>query len=207
MKSEIRSREIIEYFNNLGPVWDEHVGNDNERRENIRTVFNMIDLRPGYRVLDVGSGNGVLLPVIEEKIGAEGAITAVDSAPSMIERAKQLHTAYRNIEYMAGIIEDISFEPESYDAVLCFAVFPHISNKVKALQNFNRLIKPGGLLYIFHLADTASLNSFHSSLNSPVRHDLLPEREELTSMIELSGFVVKRYIDRTGLNFVESVKC
>jgi len=207
MKSEINNREIIEYFNNLGPSWDEHVGNDSERRKSIRKVFEMIDLKPGYRVLDVGSGNGVLIPIIEEKIGPGGVITAVDSAQSMIDRARQLYSEYDNIEYVTSIVEEMDSEPETYDAVLCFSVFPHIADKRKALQNFNRMIKTGGRLYIFHLSDTASLNSFHSSLNSPVRHDMLPGREELTSMIELSGFVMKNYIDRTGLNFVESEKC
>lgn len=207
MKSEIRNREIIEYFNNLGPTWDEHVGNDSERRETIRNVFDMIDLKPGHRVLDVGSGNGVLIPVIEEKIGPRGVITAVDSAPSMISRAKQLYGMYSNIEYMTGIIEEMDFEPELFDAILCFSVFPHIGNKMKALQNFNGMIKPDGLLYIFHLADTASLNSFHSSLNSPVRHDMMPGREEIFSMIALSGFAVLDYIDRPGLNFIVSKKC
>jgi ubiquinone/menaquinone biosynthesis C-methylase UbiE len=206
MKPE-QANDKAAYFNNLGHRWDQVVGNNAERQNEIRNIFKMIRLRPGDRVLDVGCGNGVLFRAIEESVGVNGSITALDAAPAMLEKAKELHAEYSNIKYVAGTIEDMDIAHVPYDAVLCFAVFPHIEDKVRALNILRGSIKPDGRLYLFHLSDTKSLNRFHKNLDSPVKGDVLPEKDELVDMLQRSGFSVITYIDRDGLNFTESLPC
>ncbi|MFH0977403.1 MAG: class I SAM-dependent methyltransferase [Spirochaetota bacterium] len=197
----------INYFNKLGSNWDEVVGNNSERIDQLRDVFKMIELKTGDRVLDVGCGNGVLFPLIEEKIGADGIITALDPAESMILRAKKLYPDYINIDFIIKSIEFADLKISYYDAIICFAVFPHIEDKMHALSLFRRALKNSGKLYIFHLSDTKSLNEFHSSVNGPVCKDMMPEQNELENMQCNSSFTLIKYIDKKKLNFIECGTC
>jgi demethylmenaquinone methyltransferase/2-methoxy-6-polyprenyl-1,4-benzoquinol methylase len=195
--------ERLKYFNDLGPRWDEVVGNDADRRARIAEVFGWLDIQRGDRVLDAGTGNGVLLPFIAEKTGREGAITAVDAAQTMVERARALYSANSTIEFVTGTLENIDLPSYHYNVILCFAVVPHLDNVLLAFRNLHRALDPKGVLYIFHLNDTRTLNEFHRGLDAPVKHDMLPDEAELRALLKDSGFTVVRYIDRPGLNFVE----
>ncbi len=200
-------KDKIKYFNALAHRWDESVGNDEERHGVLDKVFDSMRLRPGDSVLDAGCGNGVLFRHIETRIGEGGSITALDIAPAMIERARKLHGDLKNIRYHVGDIADAPFREGEFDAVLCFAVIPHVDDIAGFLLHLRRIIKPDGVLYIFHLADTKRLNDFHSGLDAPVRHDMLPYRDELQSLLNGAGFSMTEYIDMPGLNFVESRPC
>jgi demethylmenaquinone methyltransferase/2-methoxy-6-polyprenyl-1,4-benzoquinol methylase len=196
-----------DYFNELAPSWDEKVGNDETRHAALARVFDRIEIPEGGRVLDAGCGTGVLFRHIIEKTGSGGMITAVDYAPAMLDRARELHPDYENIDYRAGDAASLDLEENFYDTILCFAVLPHVEDKGRFLATLRHAIRDDGRLYIFHLADTATLNSFHSGLNAPVRGDLLPERRELEELLTASGFSPVVYIDEKGLNFSESRPC
>lgn len=76
-----------EFFDHLAPTWD-----DNEvlsTPDKVRFVLGFMNLKPGQSVLDLGTGTGVLLPYIAEKIGTAGHITAVDYSAGMLSRAKK----------------------------------------------------------------------------------------------------------------------
>lgn len=197
-------RDKICYFNELSPRWDEVVGNDESRTAQLREVFSLISIKAGDTVIDAGCGTGILFPLIEEHIGPEGTIIAIDAASKMLEEAKKKHASVRNIRYLVSTLEDAALLPKSADAILCFAVFPHIEDKAQALAKCREALKENGMLYIFHLSDTKSLNEFHHNLEAPVRHDCMPERDELEELFSRTRFRLTRYIDRPQLNFVEA---
>ena len=194
-----------EYFSEMGPDWDNIVGNDDERIRTLAGLLEMIKPGIGDVVLDVGCGNGVLIPLIEEYIGSQGRIIAVDPAEGMIEAARKKHGHFGNVKFLVGLIEELYILENHADLILCFAVFPHIDDKRTALRRFREILKPDGKLYIFHVSDTRTLNEFHSGLDAPVRDDLMPGRESLDRMLKEASFLLDTYIDRTGLNFVRAL--
>ncbi len=202
---ESKNSSKTDYFSEIGHDWDNIVGNDDDRVRAIGEVFHMIDMAQNNTVLDVGCGNGVLIPIIQPYIGNNGKIIAVDAAAGMIETAKKKHAHFGNIQFRVGSVETIDLPENHVDVVLCFAVFPHIDNKEAALARFYEILKPGGALYIFHMSDTRSLNDFHDALDAPVSGDHMPERDELETMLKKASFTMDRYIDKEGLNFVKAI--
>lgn len=205
MKDEDGHKGKVAYFDRMGPLWDETTGNYGERRLKLNEVFGLIRLRPGDRVLDAGCGNGILFDFIEERVGPEGILHAIDPAPAMIARAREKYSHYDNISYQTEPVERALLPDDFYECILCFASFPHFDDKSEALRLLRRCAGMDARLYIFHLSDTKTLNDFHGGLDSPVRHDRMPGREELEKMLAGAGFRLEEYIDRTGLNFAGAV--
>ncbi|HDQ06185.1 MAG TPA: class I SAM-dependent methyltransferase, partial [Candidatus Bathyarchaeota archaeon] len=85
------------------------------------------------------------------------------------------------------IIEEGAFPAESFDAVICFGVFPHLENKEKALQNINHTLKPRGKLVIAYALSSEELKTHHNTVSSAVVHDVLLEEAEMKQLLEQTG--------------------
>jgi demethylmenaquinone methyltransferase/2-methoxy-6-polyprenyl-1,4-benzoquinol methylase len=147
--TDIKITDRIQYFNGLGSRWDETVGNDDARRARIAEIFGRLASKHGDRVLDAGTGNGVLLPFIEERIGAEGSVLALDPAGAMLERAKALYSRFSNIDYLVSSLRGRIARAHSTHPVFCRR--PHLLRHGKAFRNLRGAIRDDGALYIFHL--------------------------------------------------------
>jgi ubiquinone/menaquinone biosynthesis C-methylase UbiE len=74
-----------------------------------------VDVKPGERVLDVGTGTGALAVRLAR---AGAAVTGVDFAPALIETAKRLASEEGiSIRYEVGDAESLPYEDASYDVV------------------------------------------------------------------------------------------
>ncbi|MCL2026352.1 MAG: class I SAM-dependent methyltransferase [Leptospirales bacterium] len=193
------------YFNLLARDWDDMANGASS--EALPPVFDRINCPQGGKVLDAGCGTGVLFPHILKKIGVAGELVAVDCAAEMINTASEKFHAVKNISYRTAYVEELNEASSSFDAIIAFAMFPHVEDKLSALKKFRLLLKETGRLYIFHLSDTASLNEFHGSLSSPVCHDIMPGKDSLEGIMKEARFEIKEYIDHTGLNFIEAWPC
>ena len=193
------------YFNHLARTWDDMANSANDGM--LALVFERIDCPQGGKVLDAGCGTGVLFPHIFKKIGTAGELIAVDCAAEMIKTASEKFCTTENIVYRTAYVEELNEAPSSFDAIIAFAMFPHVEDKLSALRKFRLLLKETGRLYIFHLSDTAALNKFHGSLSSPVRNDIMPGKDTLEDIMRNARFEIKEYVDHTGLNFIEARPC
>ena len=103
----------------------------------------------GQRVLDLGTGTGVL-PRNLYQYGAKW--TGTDISPEQIEQAKLLSEAEnKNIEYLAVSTEDIDLPKESFDVITacqCFWYFDH----ERVMPKLAELLEPEGKLVILYMA-------------------------------------------------------
>jgi trans-aconitate methyltransferase len=98
-------------------------------------VVELLDPKPGERILDLGCGDGVLT----EEIAALGAkVVAVDAAPDMVAAAKA-----RGLDARVVPGQSLAFDGE-FDAVFSNAALHWMRPQEAVLDGVRRALKPGG---------------------------------------------------------------
>jgi ubiquinone/menaquinone biosynthesis C-methylase UbiE len=185
------------YFNEHADKWDSrfHTPNLSSFLEKLVPQFG---LEHGQNILDVGTGTGILIPYLIKAVGPAGSVTAIDYSENMIQICKTKHSHLKNVNVELQDIEEDAFPAESFDAAICFGLFPHLENKEKALQNINHLLKAGSNLIIAHALSSEELKAHHNNASSAVVHDVLPEEAEMKQLLEQIGFTKISIKDEPG---------
>ncbi len=110
--------------------------------------FHLADLKPGERVVDLGSGSGLDAFFAALKVGDRGHIVGIDMTDEQLAKAEALRVTGRvqNITYQKGYIQAVPAEDESFDAVISNGVINLSPDKNKVFREAARLLKPGGRL-------------------------------------------------------------
>jgi SAM-dependent methyltransferase len=100
-------------------------------------------LRAGERVLDLGCGTGLSLPLLRERVGPAGRVVGIEQCPEMIERARRrvAQHRWRNVELVTASAEDARW-PGLADAAM-FHFTHDILREPLALANVLRHLRPG----------------------------------------------------------------
>jgi len=103
-------------------------------------------IRPGHRVLDVGSGAGTDAIIAARMVGETGRVYALDLTPAMRRKlqATLSMAAIDNVEILAGNAEQIPLPEASVDVVTSNGVLNLVPDKRGAIAEIFRVLKPGG---------------------------------------------------------------
>jgi ubiquinone/menaquinone biosynthesis C-methylase UbiE len=145
-------------------------------------------LRPGEKVLDVGTGTGILIPYILKY--RPSAIHACDIAEKMLERVK--HKFPRVIIHL-GDISDLPLPDDGLDVAFINGCFSNILDKAKSLDNLYRLLRPKGRLIISHPMGRNFIVELKQ--HTPFHLDLLPDEAEAKELLAQYDFEVLEFRD------------
>src|SRR5215207_7078814 len=108
------------------------------------------DLRPGERVLDLGSGGGIDVLLSAKRVGPTGYVYGVDMTTEMLDlaRTNAAQAGATNVEFVKGTIEDVPLPDGSVDVVISNCVINLSVDKPKVLAEMFRLLAPGGRIGI-----------------------------------------------------------
>ena len=107
-------------------------------------------LRPGERVLDLGSGGGIDVLLSARRVGDTGFAYGVDMTDEMLElaRANAARAGATNVEFLEGTIEEVPLPDASVDVVISNCVINLSVDKPKVLAEMYRVLVPGGRIGI-----------------------------------------------------------
>ncbi|EFR00883.1 hypothetical protein MGYG_03886 [Nannizzia gypsea CBS 118893] len=169
-----------------GTIWPFPLSAAQRRME--EKVYNKLGLKPGARVLDAGAGSAYVAMYMARK----GLIVdAIDITPFHVEDAKQNVKAHGLQDKVTVSFDDYhnltQFADNSFDGVYTMETFVHADDSMRVLQNFYRILKPGGVL-VHHendiIHDLEGVRETSRLWHTP---NTLP-RGELSQSLETAGF-------------------
>jgi phosphatidylethanolamine/phosphatidyl-N-methylethanolamine N-methyltransferase len=112
-----------------------------------KAVVQALNLRAGDRVLEVGVGTGLSLPLYPRDV----KITGIDLSREMLEKARRRveRRHLPNIEALHEMdAESMTFPDASFDKIVAMYVLPVVENPHKLLQELHRVCRPDGDIFI-----------------------------------------------------------
>jgi ubiquinone/menaquinone biosynthesis C-methylase UbiE len=142
-----------------------------DQRLQIDRVMDLLHVKPGSTVADIGAGGGWFSVRAARRVGPKGRVIAEDINPKFIasiqQRAQREHLA--NIVPLLGTPDDPKLTPDSLDAALMLKVYHEIAHPLLVLANLRAALKPGAR---FGIIDRNGNGSDHGLKESIVREEV-----------------------------------
>jgi SAM-dependent methyltransferase len=106
----------------------------------------LAELKPGERVLDLGSGGGIDVLLSAKRVGPAGFAYGLDMTDEMLALAERnrVEAGVENVRFLKGVIEAIPLPDESVDVVISNCVINLSADKGQVLREAYRVLSPGG---------------------------------------------------------------
>ena len=112
-----------------------------------KAVLDALKLKPGDRVLEVGVGTGISLPLYPREV----RITGIDVSREMLERARArvARAKLPNVEALLEMdAEAMTFPDASFDKVVAMYVVSVVPRPARLLEELHRVCRPDGEIFI-----------------------------------------------------------
>lgn len=167
--------------------------------ERLERIVAAAEIAKKDAVLDVGSGTGILIPLIQTYEPA--LIYACDLSGKML---KQLHQHYPGVETILSDVRDLSLPDAGIDVVIINACYPNIVDKAAAFTNIARMMKPGGRMVISHPMGKSFIDALREKAPFPL--DQFPQESEARELFKPYGFDIHTFVDRPRLYLLAATK-
>lgn len=110
----------------------------------------LLDVRPGMKVLDVGCGLGLDLPALAERVGPQGMVVGLEPDYALLEEARRVATGRLNIIVARGEAEALGSlgGSEHFQRVRADWILQQVTYPRAAVAEMWRVLEPGGLLML-----------------------------------------------------------
>jgi len=170
--------------------------------------FGLADIKPGERVLDLGSGSGMDVFIAALKAGTSGSVIGIDMTDAQLVKTIRLAEKkdYKNVVFQKGYIEDFDFEPESVDLVISNGVINLSAEKEKVFDRIASILIAGGRMAISDIVTEAQMPdsiTCNSTLWAACIGGAM-QQDDYYHIIKKLGMKVTRVIENTQYGFISN---
>lgn len=158
---------------------------------------------PFSSVLDAGCGTGAILETLKKDY-PDVRLTGIDLSGKMVEVAKR--KALSGIDFLQGDCENLPFEPNSFDAVLCSQSFHHYPHPEDFFASVQRVLRPGGRLILRDMTGPAAARWLFNHIEIPLINLLLKKGDvkvygkgDIEALCQGAGLTLASFERRKGL--------
>lgn len=152
----------------------------------IRELHGLSRLPAGKKILEIGCGNGIGTRFIDEYFKpSEFIATEYDESLVDVARSKNPDS---QVQIEAGNAADMRFADGEFDSVIGLSVIHHIPNWEEALDEIQRVLKPGGLLIIKEL----SIDTFETPFGKIARRFVEHPYEDMFTKSEFFDYLKQK---------------
>jgi arsenite methyltransferase len=164
-------------------------------------VLQALGLRPGERVLDVGSGPGFLAADMAVAVGDLGRVRGIDISEGMIAISQRRCVNLTQVEFQVGTATRLPSPESGFDVAVSTQVYEYLSDidLPRALSELYRVLRPGGRALIldtdgdslvWHSTDPMRMKRVFEAWSEHCADFHLPRR--LSSRLVQAGFRIHR---------------
>jgi arsenite methyltransferase len=167
--------------------------------EQRREVLRLLAPAAGERVLDIGSGPGLLAGELAAAVGPTGRVCGVDVSADMLAlaQARDLPAGSAPVEYLSAQVERLPYPDDTFDLAVSTQVLEYVPDVKAALAEAYRVLRPGGRLLlldtdwdsiVWHSRDAGRMRRVLAAWDQHLVDPYLPRT--LTGGLRGAGFTV-----------------
>lgn len=212
-------KEIVNYYetteSRLGYSWltwdskhfgyyplDGKVVSEKKAQENmVELLIKKLQPRKNDKILDAGSGRGVVACLMAQKYQA--SVTGVDIVPFEIQKAKKSAQKLKISDQVNFLLSDYSktgFSNDSFDAVYTMESLVHSLDLNQTLNEFKRVLKPGGRLVCFEYS-VSPAEAFDDRSKKMI--DMIAEGSAMFSLRKMLPGQMEDYLLQNGFTNIQ----
>ncbi len=140
----ISGRQIAGVMGFEGASWLERP--ERKTQENPDLAVDLLELKPGMTVADIGAGSGYYSVLMAKKVGSTGKVYANDIQPQMLQLIEKKKV--ENVVTVLGVVDDPKLPKGCCDLLLMVDVYHELSEPQKMLRKMREELKPDGRLVL-----------------------------------------------------------
>lgn len=169
-------REISHVMGHQGADWLERP--EREAEEQPSKLVELLRLKPGDTVADIGAGTGYLSWRMADRVGSTGSVMAVEIQQEMLDllAVRMKERGVKNVRGVLGTIEDPKLPEGRMDLVIMVDVYHEFSHPYEMLRQITRSLKPGGrVVFVEYRAEDPEvpIKRLHKMSEAQVRREAL----------------------------------
>lgn len=179
---------VQEFFAVRAADWDTRFPDDGPA---YAAAVAALGLRHGDKVLDAGCGTGRALSPLRAAVGPSGLVLGADLTWAMLEAAARAGRDHEGHLLRADVAR-LPLGTATLDAVFGAGLVSHLPHPADNMRELARVVRPGGLLALFHPIGRKALAARHGRELTP---DDLRAEPNLRSLLDGSGWRMTSYTD------------
>ncbi len=196
---------VVKIYDRWGKFYDfvfKHVFNEGRN-----VGVDLLDLKPSEKLLEVGVGTGLSLPLYPRT----AEIAAIDISSKMLEKAREKIERMGLANVRLGVMDaqNMTYEDDSFDCVIACYVVSAAPDPARVVSEISRVCKPGGrIVFINHFkSNSLLLAKFEELINGVCKKFGWETTLDIEPLLEANDITLKRQERVNIFDYWRAVLC